>query len=295
MNPRIACLLIAITGCNLQLSSGQGVFKLSGSGPRDVWAIAGQFGARTRVLHYDGGNWSEAQTFSGDDLTAIHARAADDVWVASANVMHHFDGNTWSSMNVPARIIAFGDDWAVGDRGEVMARQGASWNVVTPSVMITVAAAWGTSSSDLWAAVDGSVRHFDGHAWELPPSDMPQNLALVAMWGSGPDDVWAAGSGTTAHFDGQRWTSTTSNSDQLVFAIWGFGRGDVWASGYQDLILRNWSPMVHGGDGPRVELDDIWGSASNDVWIAGYQELATGGKPILRHFDGTNWTEVSVP
>jgi hypothetical protein len=295
MTLRTVFLTILVTGCNLQVGSDQGVFKLSGTGSRDIWAIAGeQFRARNRVLHYDG-DWSEAQTFASADLTAIRAYSPNDVWVAGHGALYHYDGSNWSTVSVSPTIIAFGDGWAVGDHGAVLARQGATWNPLADSTSITVAAAWGASADNLWAAVDGSVRHFDGHAWELPPAEMPQNLALGAMWGSGPDDIWAAGSGTTAHFDGQHWTSTTSNNGQWVFAIFGFGRAEVWASGSNDLILRNWSAMAHGGDGPGVELDDIWGTSPSDVWVAGNQELDIGGKPILRHFDGTSWISVSVP
>ena len=298
--------LIAITGCqNLQLSSDQGVFKLTGTGAHDVWAIAGEkFANHDRVLHYDGG-WSEAQKFSGDDLGAIHARGAGDVWVAGKLTMYHYDGSNWSNAQAPDAMIAIGDEWAVGAHGAVMARDGAAWRAVLAPSSMTVAAAWGTSSADLWGVVNGTVQHFDGHAWELAPAELPGNLQLSAIWGSGADDVWAVGYGARAHYDGQHWTSVTLPTSTPMFAVWGPAAGDVWASGYDDTLLRNWSPMSHptenscgqSGTSPctQVELDDIWGSAANDVWIAGYLELAVGGKPLLRHFDGTSWTSVSVP
>lgn len=298
--------LIAITGCqNLQPSSDQGVFKLSGSSSHDVWAIAGErFGAHDRVLHYDG-DWSEAKRFQGDDLVSIHARAANDVWVGGAHALHHFDGSGWSDMATSEAFVSIGDEWAVGERGSVLARNGSTWAAVGQPAGITVVAAWGTSSSNLWAVVNGTVQHFDGHAWELAPAELPQNLQLSAIWGSGADDVWAVGYGTRAHYDGQHWTTISLPASTLMFAIWGPAPGDVWASGYDDTLLRNWSPMVHptenlcgeSGNQPctRVELNDLWGSSANDVWVAGYLELAIGGKPLLRHFDGTSWTSVSVP
>ena len=298
--------LIAITGCqNLQLSSDQGVFKLSGTGAHDVWAIAGErFGSRDRVLHYDG-DWSEAQKFNGDNLGAIHARGAGDVWVAGQHAMFHYDGSNWSSVQVPDAMVAIGDDWAVGAHGAVLQRSASTWNTVANPMSITVVAAWGTSSTDLWAIVNGTAQHFDGHAWEVPPAELPDGLQLGAIWGSAADDVWAAGYSSNAHYDGQHWTTTARPGENMIFAIWGPARGDVWASGYHDTLLRNWSPMTHptenvcGESGTtacsRVELNDLWGSSANDVWVAGYLELAVGGKPLLRHFDGTSWTSVSVP
>src|SRR5262249_38817202 len=153
-----------------------------------------------------------------------------------------------------ANIVALGDGWAVGDHGAVLARQGAQWITITASSSMTVVAAWGTSSTDLWAVVDGSVRHFDGHAWDLAPAELPTNLQLNAIWGTSASDIWAAGYGTVAHFDGQHWTSMTTATHESVFAIWGTASGDVYASGYNDLLLRNWTPLPHGGDGSRVEL-----------------------------------------
>jgi hypothetical protein len=286
--------LIVITGCNLQLSSDQGVFKLSGTGAHDVWAIAGErFGARDRVLHYDG-DWSEAVKFNGDNLGAIHARGASDVWVAGQHTMFHYDGSNWSSVQAPDAMVAIGDDWAVGAHGAVVERDGSSWRTLQAPLGITATAAWGASSTDLWAVVSGTVQHFDGHAWEVPPAELSANLQLSAIWGTAANDVWAAGYDSAAHYDGQHWTTMTTSAHQFVYALWGPSGSDVWATGTNDLILRNWSPMAHGQDNS-VELNDIWGSSTSDVWIAGYQELDPGGRAFLRHFDGNTWKEIAAP
>ena len=68
-------------------------------------------------------------------------------------------------------------------------------------------AVWGTSSSDVYAAGNGStILHFDGTEWTTMELSNPQEVSLNSISGTSPTDIFAAGDGgLLLHFDGIGW------------------------------------------------------------------------------------------
>jgi len=283
---------VALAGCIPNTDTSEpAVLGLSGTAANDVWAIAGDSNkSSSRVLHFDGHAWSEVSSIGDDAISRIFANAPNDVWAASQFELHHFDGANWSTTALQEPLVAMGPDWAVGIHGLVLARQGDSWSTVVAPSMIIVHAAWGVDAADLWGAIEGSMRHFDGHQWELPAPVVGGSGGMGVLWGTSRDDIWAAGQGIVLHYDGQTWTNMDLHLSTSVTAFWGPAKGDVWATGGGDLVLHNWS-KVAGSSSATLTLTDIWGSSSSDIWICGQSP----SEAILRHFDGTSWTSVSVP
>gem|GEM_PF-2091574 len=90
----------------------QGVLlKVSFSGPNDGWAIGVTAlvspTALPLIYHYDGTSWlAVTSPNSTIRLAAVHARAANDVWIggynpSSSGNLLHWDGSSWTQIRVP--------------------------------------------------------------------------------------------------------------------------------------------------------------------------------------------------
>mgnify|MGYP000935239295 CR=1 FL=1 len=115
---------------------------------------------------------------------ARKTRVEDDVWAARHWVDWdverddnplHFDGRTWSEVAVAdtpdiRSIVALGknDVWLATLRDVVRLGMGAQ---VTVPALRGSYSLWGTSSADLWAALDGKLVHYDGNG--LQPFTLP--------------------------------------------------------------------------------------------------------------------------
>ena len=100
--------------------------------------------------------------------------------------------------------------------------------------------------------------------------------------------MWTSSfAGQQFHFDGSQWTVTADGAnDDLILGMWANTTDDVWAVGYSNILLHwdrhVWAPQaappVLRCEGPVVD---------------GYYEEAIGGTPLLFHYDGSNWTDLS--
>ena len=180
----------------------RGITDVWASSLNDVWAV----GDDAIIAHYDGVAWGRS-TAGSPFKSSVWGSGPNDVYALSTFDLVHYDGSTWTEIDLDAG----------GGDGQV----------------------WGTGASDVWVMSDSSeLSHFDGVQWEtIDTFDFVGDLA--AVWGPSPDDLWAVGSaGAIAHFDGDSWTQVAhqrigSPYLQLFVAVHGTSSTDVWAVGQQ--------------------------------------------------------------
>ena len=164
----------------------------------DVWAVGytavtGAGSPRPFVAHLTGGRWTvvdEAWTSPGDQavMSAVTARAADDVWVFGLEVTSyaamawHFDGRFWSkeAITIQNRSCNFPQDSTVTD-------------AVATADGVYVASYCSSKTARLAA----TVSFFDGRHWHSELSGHDGS----SVYGVGADPsgkVWAAGFDTDA-------------------------------------------------------------------------------------------------
>lgn len=254
------------------LSSGldEALMSVSGSSPKDVWAVGADQGRGPLVLHYDGAAWEKR-------ATGEH-------------------GNLWW-------VQAFPDGTALmaGERGMVLKWTGSAFErQATPGfARQTVFGLWGASSDDVWAVGsstngrNGFLWHFDGAAWaEVPlPDDVPRKdgelPGLFKVWGTGADDVWAVGAdGTVLHKSGSAWARVESGRRETLFAVWGTG-GKVFVvgGGAQAVLLER------AGDGFR-DVSPTAVSLLQGVSATPAIGYAVGEGGAVYRYDGASWAEV---
>jgi hypothetical protein len=204
------------------------LFGVANLGGGNAWAVGRSEANRALVEHWDGSAWTivptpnpvapAGSTFSGSTLTAVSARAGNDIWAVgnfsaakgtnsnSFTLTMHFNGSTWAIVPSP--------------------------NPATPSpvngVRQTLNGVVEISPTDAWAVgntvdtVSGSFQpdkpialHWNGTAWSV--ATLP-NLGggglLASVTASSSTSVWAAGpaGGTTSvlHWNGTSWTPETT-------------------------------------------------------------------------------------
>jgi hypothetical protein len=155
---------------------------------------------RSRILHFDGTEWTITGHDYGTLLYAIWGSGANDVFAVGSDSIYHYNGIEWSVME---QYI-----------------QGKLYGV------------WGLSSDDVYAfGEDGTIMHYDGNEWTTSGIDTTQDFTNA--WGTSDDNIFVCTSwGFVFHYDGEYWKKVFL--EPLGFrakGVWGFSPTDVFVVG----------------------------------------------------------------
>jgi hypothetical protein len=152
----------------------------------------------------------------------------DRVPLASAGLVMHYDGTSWTQASVPA---------PTGSTG---------WELTAVTA---------TAASDVWAVGDATigsvqhaiVEHFNGTSWSATVAADAAGSTYNEFFGVtevSPTNVWAVGSSSPGnatsaplieHFDGVSWTAqpapTTGGSNVSLGGVTSTSAGQLWAVG----------------------------------------------------------------
>lgn len=162
------------------------------------------------------------------------------------------------------------------------------WRIVpTPQLEIQLTGLLDLTSSpngEVWAlgaqSTTGQYRstllRWDGNGWNAIPGptytqSVTRTYSLTALKVFSSNDIWAAG-------------GVLDNADQIVSAYWSalvtHWDGQTWTT-----VLS--SPA----GGPFAAIDGV---SANDIWAVGWVvQGQVGGQPILKHWNGSSWTDYS--
>lgn len=128
-----------------------------------------------------------------------------------------------------------------------------------------------------------------------------------AIWGSSATDVYAVGYGPIYHYDGSTWSAMTTRFDDRpnLTAVWGISESNVFAVGINGSGILHyngvaWSEMrIPGGD---FYFSGIWGASESNVYAVGELDFVIStvkgeracNSPIILHYDGVKWSQVSL-
>jgi len=191
--------------------------------------------------------------------------------------------NVWNVLNGVAAIAA-NDVWAVGywdsgtgDHTLTEHFDGISWtvipspNVATYPVSDRLVAVSATGPSDVWAAANNYIEHWNGIAWSISvKTSLESHLASILA--ISPISAWAAGSG----LDG------TSFYQRTLIEHWDGTSWKILPSPNADLTKDN-------------ELFSISGISDNNIWTAGIVQSSGTVTPLTDFWNGSTWSIVSDP
>ena len=252
-------------------------------------------------------------------LTGVTSLSPNDAWSVGywrnqpqgwGPVALHWDGSSWSVVNVPSLGYAFeevagvdaapnGDVWVVGD-----VTGGASFNL--PLVL-----RWRNGAWDYVGTV--TLRPQTVYPYGAR-GGLAYDVAAIAA-----DDVWAVGQaggfggGATSvpmalHWDGSTWTDVAvpevaSRHHELLDVaaistddVWAVGNYRFWAQAYH-AVTFHWDGNAWSYVPSPIELIadsgllDVVATGPNDVWALGTDPSG----PLMMHWDGTAWSMVPAP
>jgi hypothetical protein len=209
------------------------------------------------------GGWlNKAAAISPTDIWAVGLAAGyGDGGATAVPLALHFDGSTWTDVEVP-RIanrhhdlvavcaIATDDVWAVGEyrniagayRGMTYHYDGSAWSHIHSPIedipgsgLLDVVA---TASNDVWAigTADGAVvvMRWNGSQWSLMPAPANTGGKLAAV---APNNLWASGWEGYWHYSGSTWTHVPVAAPGAAYVIRSAGMAiidacDIWSAGF---------------------------------------------------------------
>lgn len=201
-------------------------FGIWGSGPSDIWAVAGDPAVDLpgAIYHFDGSAWTLAATASatasGIERGAfkVWGRAANDVYVVGTGALSmHWDGATWTDQVSPlyegvTLFTVTGDasgTMAVGGQGNAAAQ---SWNAsggiddVTPPPTALAPGFIGVfdhpSHDPVASASTGALWRYTAGTWAADTCTPASAHGLHAVWVDDDGGIWAVGGDLTNLDDG---------------------------------------------------------------------------------------------
>ena len=200
------------------------------------------------------------------------------------------------------------------------------FTIQTPPALIqsgNLTAVSAASASEAWAA--GSVlAHWNGATWT--PFAIPvANAVLEDVTDIASNDAWAVGilnqaSGGTApntvalHWDGISWSEVATppvpNGGAFFTSVTSVASDDAWIAGWQaapdgehiNSLFEHWNgtawsivPATVAVQG-FYEVEKISADSANDIWAVGRNGESTPTvQPFSFHWNGTTWSQVTVP
>lgn len=292
----------------------------------DLWTVGSVYGANatqpkiaTLAMHFDGKVWTIANTPNigeANVLTAVTARAANDVWAvgyATVNTVDkplvlHYTGKGWGIVNVESMMP-----------GVPSIRLMGAITVPTPNTHETFGLVVVGYSQFAGGPTQPLVLYYDGYTWtkmDFPVTELGGKLNAIT--GTVLNDMWVVGTMNSNddnpvsflyHFDGANWNGIAKGFGTLtsvavhnggVFTV-----GDVKTfSGQETLAMRY---DMSTSDWVRIQtfnqdLDHntltALASDGNELYAVGY-----AGRPdndwaqdaLVMHYDGKTFSPVMVP
>lgn len=195
-------------------------------------------------LRWNGTAFAQSMPLTALNLSAVWARADNDVFAVGETAAAHWNGTAWTniSMGIPAGVELYSvwgssasDVRAVGVG--VYRYTGSGWAAETAAGTGSYLGIWGSGANDVWIVGPSAARHFNGTAWSTVLTGTLSRLN--GIWGAAANDVWAVGDGgVLVHYDGARWSTITSPTTATLRAVWGSAANDVWAVGDNGVAIH---------------------------------------------------------
>jgi uncharacterized repeat protein (TIGR02543 family) len=281
---------------------GQDVYlsDISLSSSTDGWAVGTTGPSSYGVLmHYDGSTWNRTTVPTGTyGINAVKMISPTEGWAVGATACStdcdalflHYVNGAWQKVTIspPGNQTGYSDVDIKGNTG--------------------------------WAIGYGWAQRFDGTSWTgtsiynpMAPGDYYNDVSVV-----GENEAWLVGKSRQAmYYNGIDWLPSSLGLNSLPMtltvrmqAIHMLDATEGWAAGYASATYCDpigceevtQCLLVHRSNGPwtqvqcpieNLRLSAIQMRSTTDVWATG--RTYPNRNPTALHYDGVNWTVVSLP
>jgi hypothetical protein len=199
---------------------------------------------------------SGAPSGSPEGLTGVYAASPTDVWAVGGATGDPFEH--WNGTSWTGQGLPAGLCTETNNQCGVSSITGTSADNITAEGGAII----DTGTSDVAESV---AFHFNGTSWSQ--MTIPANVTLGPLAAFSATDLWSVNNnGDAEQFNGSTWTKTKLPITTTL---------------------------------PDLDMTSISGSSPSDIWASG--TASTEGvehrkvAPVLEHFNGTSWSNVTVP
>lgn len=249
----------------------------------DIWGvgnIAYAVGDKGTILFYDGSSWQPQNSGTPNSFNGVRGTSQNNVYAVSLQGMSHYDGTSWSNVNLPTSIFPSStlyDLWIdsltqkiylTGFDYLISSYHNGNWNIewAGPSgSKIHHSTIFGTSASSIY------IGHEDNTGIYISKYDDNSNSWTYNPWllsNFSIGDIWA-----------------TPSKTYVAFYNNGVMPGTNIVSKYNGILLD------FNGTSSKVELNKefvgIWGKSPSDIYAVGFG--------IVYHYDGSVWSPITNP
>lgn len=270
-----------------------GLSSVWGSAAADVYAVGG-----AGTYHYDGVEWTRITAITGQ-MWDVSGSSSNDVYVAGPVGIRRWDGVAWSAPMGPSGAYSVSD--GVGglhvlalppaslERG-LYRYDGGEWSLVLRTDTILVADAHlreldAKASTTLAVGTASSILKSHGSTWTVEAAGVTRELFSVG--GSSSSNVYAGGAGVILHFDGSVWRTIRSGGQEFYLG--------VAASDDEAWFARSGEYSILHYESGAWDSVEIGASYLSDIWRAANGEIFAVGGEVVAHFDGVQWSRMTVP
>ncbi|NQU16445.1 MAG: hypothetical protein HQ564_00140 [Candidatus Saganbacteria bacterium] len=287
----------------IETATSEAFYRLWSPSPDVVYLL----GSDRYIKKYSNGNLSIEYTDPDptQHLATITGFSDSDIYVGGIGAMYHYDGTSWSTMEIDTDAYIFGlwgtdsnNLYAVDLDGAIHFYNGSSW-VKQAELVARFNSVHGTATNDVYAvslAGDYMLYHYDGTTWAgIDNSLLPGGSALYEVWGSASDDIYVVGDkGRIIHYNGTSWEQIFDIPAREYQAVWGTSASNVLIAGENGILLRkNGSSWTEELGEYRGFFDGIYGTSSTNMYFGGYV-LKSGSAANAMHYDGSTLTPVET-
>ena len=262
----------------MQSGTKRNLNSVSGFSDGTVYAV----GSKGTILKYDGSGWSPQESGTTWNLNTVWAAGTNTLYaVGDYRGIFRGNGSTWGKIHgLGKNYPLYGIGGPDADNGKIIA-VGKSNTIRRPRV-----------PSYYHNILDGSETGFRSQ-----PQHEYKNDLYGAFYSAADQNVLMVGSkgiiGWYTGYDSQEqntmdtWESPVSST---LRAIWAVDSRNFFAVGDGGVIVRklNNGPVTTMDSNTRADLRAVWGTDMNNVY-------AVGAKGTVMHFNGTAWSQITVP
>lgn len=259
----------------------------------DGWAV-GDVTTTANILHWNGSTWAitgitglPARTLnsvycvSGSECYAAGDKSTGKPffvnWTGGPNWVQITPGGSTKNKGIySVHCPASNNCWAIGQHSgsneDIYFWNGSTWtgsDATSPPNSLNAQdyfSVFCAATNNCWTVgVNAQFGQYNGTGWSnFSASTAPSNLPSVqynSVFCNSTSDCWAVGAPSAGavigHWDGTKWTRDTTATANVT----------------------------------AINLEAVTCANSSDCWVVGDN---TGGQPVIAHYDGTNWNNVTI-
>jgi len=276
--------------CTTQTVGDEEFRGISGSSDSNVIGV----GKKGEIHRFDGSNWSQMASPSGEDLNDVEVVDANTAFaVGKKGEVLQLSGGAWSSIGGMTNEDLFGvwaasatEVYAVGKKGEIWRYDGSNWYDESAAAATSnkdLEDAWGDSSYFYALNEDGVLYRRDrsSGSWAAPDTTCTIGDKFEDLWGDGNGNIYLVGKKNIHRYNGSTCPVVAAVSEDLRGIYGSTATGQIFAGGKKGIVAEFDGIVWQESSPADEEIKDVWVSEAGNAYYAGKKAEITTCEVIV--------------